>query len=89
MHTTPKCHYRRKLVKFQAIKKASRVSPGEYLLHTPSQQIVLCGGVKRDEGVIRVLANGRLLEDFQKIFLPRKDLRKTKVKRPCSGCKGS
>lgn len=80
-------------MKFQAIKKASRVSPGEYLLHTPSQQIVLCGGVKRDEGVIRVLANGRLLEDkienFQKIFLPRKDLRKTKVKRPCSGCKGS
>jgi hypothetical protein len=80
-------------MKFQAIKKTSCVSPGEYLLHTPSQQIVLCGGVKREEGMIRVLANGRMLEDkienFQKIFLPRGDLRKRKVRRPCSGCKGS
>jgi len=80
-------------MKFQAIKKTSRVSPGEYLLHTPSQQIVLCGAIKRDEGMIRALASGRLLEDkienFQKIFLPREELRKRKVKRPCSGCKGS
>jgi hypothetical protein len=80
-------------MKFHPIKKTSRVERGEYLLHTPSQQIVLCGAIKREEGVLRVLANGRLLEDkienFQKILLPRKDLRKRKVKRPCTGCKGS
>jgi len=80
-------------MQFQVIEKTSSISPGEYLLHTPSQQIVLCGKVNRDEGKVRVLANGRLMEDkienFQKILVPRDKIRKRKARRPCSGCKGS
>ena len=64
-------------MKFQEIKDNSKVFPGEYLLHKPSQQIVLCGAFKKREGTIKALANGKLMEDkienFRKIQLNKKE----------------
>jgi uncharacterized protein YdhG (YjbR/CyaY superfamily) len=78
-------------MKFESIEKEAKVYPGEYVLHQPSQTIVLVGAFKRTEGTIRVLANGRLMEDkienFKKIQLTRKEQKERKVSR-CKGCKG-
>lgn len=77
-------------MEFEKIGKKSTVAPGEYLLHSPSRQIVLCGAYKPNEGKIKALVNGRLMEDnienFQKIKLTRKE--KAERTRPsCGGCK--
>ena len=76
-------------MKFQDIKEDSAVVPGEYLLHKPSQQIVLCGAFRQQEGVIRALASGRLLEDkienFRKILVPPRGHQRSR--RSCGGCK--
>jgi len=75
---------------FQEITEDSKVYPGEYLLHVPSNQIVVCGAYKPMEGKIKALANGRLMEDaidnFQKIKLSKAE-RKKKTVRRCGGCK--
>lgn len=78
-------------MEFEKISSKHTVSPGEYLLHDPTKQIVLCGAYKPKEGKIRALANGRLIEDiidnFRKIKLNRKE-RAQKMKRVgCGGCK--
>jgi hypothetical protein len=77
-------------MKFQVITENSKVFPGEYLLHVPSKQIVVCGAYKPIEGKIKALANGRLMEDaianFQKIELAKSE-RKKKTVRQCGGCK--
>ena len=58
-------------MEFQEISDELKVHPGEYILHQPSQQIVLCGAFNRKEGFIKALARGRLMEDrienFKKI----------------------
>jgi len=76
-------------VTFDEILEESKVYPGEYLLHAPSQQIVLCGAYIKSDGIIRALARGRLLEDnienFKKIQLTKKE-RKERQKRRCKGC---
>jgi hypothetical protein len=75
---------------FQEITEDSKVFPGEYLLHVPSNKIVICGAYKPLEGKIRALANGRLMEDaianFQKIKLSKSEKKKRTV-RQCGGCK--
>ena len=77
-------------MEFQDIEEGTKVYPGEYLLHHPSQQIVLCGAFKPQEGTIKALASGRLIEDhiahFQKINLGAGH----RIPRPvgrCGGCK--
>ena len=50
-------------MEFQEIGEDLKVYPGEYILHKPSQQIVLVGAFKKKEGLIKVLAQGRLMED--------------------------
>jgi hypothetical protein len=75
---------------FQEITEGNKVFPGEYLLHIPSNQIVVCGAYKPSEGKIRALANGRLMEDaivnFKKIKLSKNEKKKRTV-RQCGGCK--
>ena len=75
---------------FQEITEDNKVFPGEYLLHVPSNKIVICGAYKPSEGKIRALANGRLIEDaivnFQKIKLSKSEKKKRTV-RQCGGCK--
>jgi hypothetical protein len=65
--------------------------PGEYLLHIPSRQIVVCGAFKLEERKIKALSNGVLIEDrienFQKIKLNKEERRQKVVNRGCGGCK--
>ena len=76
-------------MKFREIEEADTVHPGEYLLHTPTQQIVMCGAFMRDLDKIKVLANGKLLEDsiksFQKINLTNTEHKTRHISR-CKGC---
>ena len=77
-------------MEFQEITSDSKVYPGEYLLHQPSQEIVLCGAYIKTEGKIRALRQGRLMEDkienFRKIQLNKTERKENAVQR-CSGCK--
>jgi|TARA_R110000824_G_scaffold352664_1_gene539729 hypothetical protein len=78
-------------MKFEEIEQQT-VYPGEYLLHAPTQQIVLVGAFIKTEGKIRSFANGKLLEDeisnFKKIVVTAKQLKKQKSRRrSCGGCK--
>ena len=76
-------------MEFEEIKYDKKVYPGEYLLHIPSQQIVVCGAYKKSEGKIKAMAAGRLMEDavsnFKKIKLQSR--RDRKAHRKCGGCK--
>lgn len=78
-------------MQFYPIGTDDRVFPGEYLLHQPSQAIVLCGSFSREKGKITALKDGRLLEDaidqFHKINMPLKEQRAKRVSR-CKGCGG-
>lgn len=77
-------------MKFEEIEENSKVFPGEYLLHQPTQQIVMCGAFKKSEGTIKALAQGKLIEDriehFRKIYLSKKE-REQRRARSCGGCK--
>ena len=76
-------------MKFYDIVDESIVSPGEYLLHEPTHQIVLCGAYVKENGIIRALAQGSLMEDkienFKKIQLNVRE-RKERLKSSCKGC---
>ena len=78
-------------MEFEIIDEGAIVRPGEYILHKPSNQIVLCGAFKKTEGKIRVMANGRLMEDnienFQKIKLSEEERKERRSRRSCGGCK--
>jgi hypothetical protein len=78
-------------VKFTNIESEMSVFPGEYILHKPSSTIVVVGAFNRANDIIKVLKNGRLLEDkisnFQKIELTQKEYVENK-KKNCSKCKG-
>ena len=77
-------------MEFLDIEKETKVYPGEYLLHRPTSQIVLCGAYKKTEGLVRFLARGELQEDrvenFQKLKLTHQE-KKTRTARRCGGCK--
>ncbi len=76
-------------MKFYDIEDDMMVYPGEYVLHTPSKQIVLCGAFKKIDGLIKGMANGTLLEDkienFQKIKITSEEYRDSQSGR-CKGC---
>tara|TARA_B100000700_G_scaffold329248_1_gene450172 strand:- start:593 stop:826 length:234 start_codon:yes stop_codon:yes gene_type:complete len=76
-------------MKFDVITEESVVYPGEYLLHVPSKQIVMCGAFRRQDNKIKVLARGRVMEDaienFQKLQVDPAE--RKKMKRTCGGCK--
>jgi len=77
-------------MKFQDIEEDGKVYPGEYLLHNPTKQIVVCGAYKPQEGTIKAMANGRLIEDkvshFQQINLEAHERMPNAINR-CGGCK--
>jgi hypothetical protein len=78
-------------VKFADIKESDKVFPGEYILHTPTNQIVLCGSFSRENNKVRVMFRGRVKEDvienFQKIILNKASRQKMEYSR-CKGCSG-
>ena len=78
-------------MKFDEIVEESKVYPGEYLLHEPTMQIVLCGAFNWETDIVRCLASGRLMEDkvnnFKKIRLSTKEQKERKHTK-CKGCSG-
>ena len=72
------------------IEEDAKVYPGEYLLHVPSRQIVVCGAFIKSENKIKALKNGQLItenvKNFQKIKLSYKEKKERKY-RSCGGCK--
>jgi hypothetical protein len=76
---------------FHSIETTDHVSEGEYVYHTPTKMVVLCGGFSRPHDKITALLNGRLLEDcisnFKKIRMPRKEESRQNVHTRCGGCK--
>jgi len=79
-------------VNFTEISENTKVHPGEYILHVPSNQIVLCGAFNKKLNEIRVLANGKMFSDkvanFKKINLSTKERKEIKKKR-CKGCRSN
>ena len=78
-------------MKFIEIDAESSVFPGEYILHVPTSEIVLVGAFNREQDMVRVLKNGRMLEDkisnFNKIRLDHVE-RKEFKRKTCKKCKG-
>ena len=73
------------------ITEDTKASPGEYIFHEPTQQVVLCGAFSRANNEIKVLARGRLFVDeisnFKKIALDRKEYPRRRAS-TCKGCLG-
>lgn len=78
-------------MEFDIISEEMVVYPGEYILHEPTDQIVLCGAFKKNEGKIKAMVNGRMMEDnienFQKIRLSKKERKERAFRKGCGGCK--
>jgi len=75
-------------MEFYKIEEEAKVFPGEYLLHVPSNQIVLCGAFKRIQGLIKYMAHGKLAEDKIENFNKIKTNKRMKPRKSCGGCKG-
>ena len=75
-------------MEFYKIEEEAKVFPGEYLLHVPSNQIVLCGAFKPTQGLIKYMAQGRLAEDKIENFNKIKANKRMKPRKSCGGCKG-
>ncbi len=77
---------------FTEIDDKSKVFPGEYLLYSPTQSVVLCGAFNREQDFIRAFGNGKYIEDkiinFKKIELERKEQKQLSKNKRCGGCKG-
>ena len=77
---------------FTEIDDSSKVFPGEYLLYSPTQSVVLCGAFNREQDFIRAYGNGKYIEDkivnFKKIELERKEQKQLRKNKRCGGCKG-
>jgi|TARA_R110002051_G_scaffold68433_1_gene123227 hypothetical protein len=75
---------------FFEITEDLKATPGEYIYHKPTNQIVLCGSFNRRNDQIRALATGRIfsdkIENFKKIKLTKEEQATRRVSR-CKGCK--
>tara|TARA_B100000131_G_scaffold314743_2_gene352067 strand:+ start:888 stop:1130 length:243 start_codon:yes stop_codon:yes gene_type:complete len=78
-------------MKFVEITEEIKVYPGEYILHVPTNQVVLCGSFNRRDDVIRVLARGKMFNDsisnFKKMQMTATQKKEMK-KSSCKGCRG-
>lgn len=74
-------------MEFTDISENSKPHPGEFLLHVPTNSIVICGAYMGED--IRVLNNGRLFVDsvgnFKKLLLSKEE-RKNKSTPKCKAC---
>ncbi len=74
-------------MKFIEITENLKATPGEYIYHVPTKQIVMCGSFNRTQNRINALGVGKMVTDviqnFKKIELsPEERARKN------AGCKG-
>ena len=76
---------------FEEIDRWNKAKPGEYIYHSPTKQVVLCGEFDREKDRITALAGSRLFSDkiknFKKIKLSEKERReRINPRRGCSSC---
>lgn len=78
-------------MKLHEIKENTRIPAGEYLLHIPSNAVVVCGNHRTEESMIQVMAAGEVFEDsvqnFNRISLTRKERKRNFVSKGCGSCK--
>jgi|10_taG_2_1085330.scaffolds.fasta_scaffold03942_11 hypothetical protein len=78
-------------MEFYDIGEEDKVAAGEYVLHKPTEEVVLCGIFDREKNQIQALNGGRLfgdvIENFQKISMPKKEIYRNRGSRGCGGCK--
>ena len=76
-------------MKFIEITENLKATPGEYIFHSPSNQIVLCGAFNRNTDTIRALGRGRMFTDkiqnFKKIQFSSAEQKERSASR-CKGC---
>ncbi len=77
-------------MKFNEITEDAKVYPGEYILHAPTNQVVICGSFNRGKDSIRVLSGGKMFADkisnFRKIQIGKEERSKRPKRRGCGGC---
>jgi len=71
------------------IHKNDKTTPGEYIYHEPTRQIVLCAFFDGVNERIRVMSSGKMffdkIENFKKIRLSTREKTANRVK-SCKGC---
>ena len=76
-------------MQFFDITEEMKTSPGEYIYHEPTKQIVLCGSFNRDIDIIKAMAHGKLFSDkignFKKIRINKEERHQRKIPR-CKKC---
>jgi hypothetical protein len=74
---------------FFEITEDLKATPGEYIYHEPTKQIVLCGAFNRKNDQIKVLSRGKIftdkIENFKKINLSKQEATRKRVTN-CKGC---
>jgi len=75
-------------MEFYEITEEVKVSPGEYILHSPSNAVVLCGAFWRSRDKIRVLGSAGMFEDAISNFKKIKVEESPRNPRPRTKCKG-
>ncbi len=75
-------------MEFYEITEDLKVSPGEYILHGPSNAVVLCGAFWRSQNKIRVLGASGMFEDKISNFKKIKTEARNKSPRKRARCKG-
>jgi hypothetical protein len=77
-------------MEFTEIDEQAKVFPGEYLLYSPQNRIVVCGAFKN---FIRAFGNGKYIEDnianFKKIEMTNQEKKRSRKIKRCGSCKGS
>jgi hypothetical protein len=80
-------------LEFTEIDEQAKVFPGEYLLYSPQNRIVVCGAFNRDANFIRAFGNGKYIEDnianFKKIEMTNQEKKRSRKIKRCGSCKGS
>jgi hypothetical protein len=75
-------------MKFIEITESLKATPGEYIYHEPTKQIVMCGSFNRSKNHIRALGRGRMFKDtiqnFKKIELSPEE--RARQRAGCKGC---
>ena len=77
-------------MEFYDITEDQKATPGEFIFHEPSMQIVVCGSFNRENNVIRALAGGKIMSDkinnFKKIKLNKEERKRRAAYSRCKGC---
>tara|TARA_B000000557_G_C20523438_1_gene337361 strand:+ start:81 stop:320 length:240 start_codon:yes stop_codon:yes gene_type:complete len=77
-------------MEFSEIGPEEKLSPGEYVFHSPTRSFVLIGKYSPETRTVMAMVNGRLVNEdvanFKKLILTREEHKKWRGK-GCSGCK--